>query len=227
MQKTMKSTKRFIRRYCRLCTMFTRPWGNFYRERLTRIVRDKKEILDIGGGLRVDTSRSSRHDTHSWVYKLIQEERVLYKVLDYVDTYSPDIVGSIEDLPLPDSSQKAIVCLSVLEHVENPIQAAKELYRVLEPGGYCLVYVPFLFYYHAERGYYKDYWRFTEDSLNFMFKKFSTIEIQQVGGPLETFVRLTPLGKWSLFQNTAYLFDKLYGKLSSKQTSGYTVFLSK
>lgn len=207
--------------------MFTRPWGTFYKNRLTRLIREKKEILDIGGGLRIDTSRSNRHDTHSWIHELIQEEGVSYKVLDYVDTFKPDIIGSVEDLPLLDNSQKAIVCLSVLEHVENPIQAAKELYRVLEPGGYCLVYVPFLFYYHAERGYYKDYWRFTEDSLNSIFKPFSVLEIQSVGGPLETLVRLSPLGKWSLFQDSAYLLDKLFGKLGSKQTSGYTIFLQK
>lgn len=207
--------------------MFRRPWGTFSDDMLVRIVRDKKEILDIGGGLRIDTSRSNRDDTHSATEKLLKDAGTVYKVLDYVDTYKPDIVGSVEDIPLPDNSQQAVVCLSVLEHVENPIQAAKELYRVLEPGGYCFVYVPFLYYYHAERGYYKDYWRFTEDSLNFMFKPFSSIEMHSVRGPLETLVRLSPLGKWRLFETIGYILDTAFGKLSSKQTSGYFVFLIK
>lgn len=207
--------------------MFTRPWGTFFDDKLAHIVREKREILDIGGGLRIDTSRSNRLDTNNAIEKLLKEAGTSYKVLDYVDTYAPDIIGSVEDMPLPDNSEGAIVCLSVLEHVENPIKAAAELYRVLEPGGYCLVYVPFLYYYHAERGYYKDYWRFTEDSLNFMFKPFSSIEMQPVRGPLETLVRLSPLGRWSLPQDIGYLLDRMFGKLTSKQTSGYTVFLQK
>jgi len=55
-----------------------------------------------------------------------------------------------------------------LEHVENPIKAAREMYRALKPNGYCFVYVPFLYYYHAEKGYYGDFWRFTEDSTKYM-----------------------------------------------------------
>jgi len=36
-----------------------------------------------------------------------------------------------------------IICYHVLEHVENDLAAMKELYRVLRPGGHCLVQTPF------------------------------------------------------------------------------------
>ena len=208
--------------------MFTRPWDIFYRDRLGRMLRDKSAILDIGGGLRFAADRSNRSDTgKQWIADTIRERGIAYTVLDYVDTYHPDIVGDIQDLPLPDASQEAIVCNAVLEHVENPIKAAEELFRVLKPGGYCFVYVPFLYYYHAHKDYYLDYWRFTKDSLRSIFGKFATIEIQNVRGPLETLVRLSPLGRVKIFQDVAYLLDVAFGKLSSNQTSGFFVFLEK
>ena len=89
------------------------------------------------------------------------------------------------------------------------------------------MYVPFLYYYHAERGYYGDFWRYTRDSLEHLFKPFGTIEIQNVRGAFETWIRLSPLGRWRVFGDAAFLIDKATGKLNSKQTSGYYVFLRK
>lgn len=208
--------------------MFQRPWDIFYKDRLSRLLVPESVLLDIGGGLRVDAARNNRIDPrNAWIPRLIEERKVRYTILDYVDTYHPDIVGDIQDLPLPDGSQDAIVCNAVLEHVENPIKAAGELYRTLRPGGRCFVYVPFLYYYHAERGYYQDYWRFTEDGLRSIFRSFSTIEIQSVRGPLETLIRLSPLGRWGFFEDIGYIFDTLFKKGGSKQTSGYFIYLEK
>lgn len=208
--------------------MLTRPWDTFQETSLRRILSEKKSLLDIGGGLRLGKEKSNRHNPASqWIADEIRSRGIAYRVLDYVPTYNPDIVGDIQDLPLEDGSEEAIACIAVLEHVENPIKGASEMYRVLQPGGYCYVYVPFLYYYHAMPGYYGDYWRFTEDSLRSMFKDFKTIEIQSVRGPLETLVRLSPLGRGRFFQDIAFLMDKAFGKLSSKQVSGYVVFLQK
>ncbi|MFZ2167378.1 MAG: class I SAM-dependent methyltransferase [Minisyncoccia bacterium] len=195
---------------------------------MERILREKKAIIDVGGGLRIAGERSNRLDgRNAWILEQIRERNISYKVLDYVADYHPDIVGDIQNLPFADNTQEAIICNAVLEHVEDPIQSAKEMYRVLAPGGYCLVFVPFLYYYHAEKGYYGDYWRFTEDGLRFIFKSFTSITLQNVRGPLETFTRLTPLGRWQIFADLAFVLDKVFGKLGSKQTSGYFVFLQK
>lgn len=207
--------------------MLERPWDIFYTRAIERLL-ERREILDIGGSLRFSKEGTNRVDPkNAWIGERIKQKGVTYRVLDYVDTYAPDLVGDIQDLPLPDASQEAIVCAAVLEHVENPIKAAHELQRVLKPGGLCLVYVPFLYYYHAERGYYGDYWRFTPDSLRFLFKPFSSIELCAVRGPLETLVRLSPLGRHRAFEHAAFLLDRLFGKLSSKQVSGYHALLTK
>lgn len=206
----------------------TRPWETFFAERITQMIDGSSRVLDIGAGLRLSEEHSNRVDpARRWIAERMKEEGTKYVVLDYVDTYHPHIVGDIQDLPLPDDSEESIVCLAILEHVENPFKSFAELHRVLKPGGALFLYVPFLYYYHAERGYYRDYWRFTRDSLELLAKPFTTVEIQNVRGPLETLVRLSPLGRGRLFQSLAFLLDRAFGKLDSRQTSGYYVFLRK
>lgn len=208
--------------------MLKRPWDTFFENKINKIILEKNEIIDIGGGLRLDADRNNRlAPANAWISKAMTARGVSYKVLDYVPTYHPDIIGDVQNLPFSDNSKEAMICLAVLEHVENPIRAAQEMHRVLKPGGCCLIYVPFLYYYHAEKGYYKDCWRFTGDAINFIFSSFRDIELQPVRGPLETLVRISPLGRARFFQNIAYVFDRMMGKLASKQTSGYYVFLRK
>ena len=198
----------------------------FFKEALTRIGRDAKMVIDIGGALRISKERGDRYDSsHDWMRELFINTE--YKILDPTSTYHPDIIGDIHALPFENNSQDAIVCVSVLEHIENPIKACAELYRVLRPGGYLLAYVPFLYYYHAEREYYKDYWRFTEDTLRMLFKDFSEMKIETVRGAIETLVMFFPFGRHTLVSLPARFLDKVFNKEHSKQTSGFNVFLVK
>jgi len=202
------------------------PWQKFFNEKVIKIFEEKKEVVDIGGGLRVIKEKSNRYEpSREWLRPYIG--KVDYKVMDPVDTYNPDVVGDIHDMPFDDNSIDAIICLAVLEHVENPIQAYKEMYRVLKPGGYALIYVPFLYYYHAEKGYYGDFWRFTEDGLRWLSKPFAESEMVRVRGAIATWFKLSPLGRYSIFEKFGNVLDKLSGKSNSKQTSGYYVFLEK
>lgn len=203
-----------------------KPWDQFFKEKITKIFTDKKSIIDIGGGLRVVKEKNNRYDPkREWIRPLIS--KVDYKILDPVPDYNPDIVGDIHNLPFKDGTQDAVICIAVLEHVENPIKACEEMYRTLKPGGYCFIYVPFLFYYHAEKGYYGDFWRFTPDSLKYMARNFSSIEIQSVRGALETWIHLSPLGRLPFLSILAGFVDRLTGKINSKQVSGFNVFLVK
>ncbi|MFA5996719.1 MAG: methyltransferase domain-containing protein [Candidatus Paceibacterota bacterium] len=199
---------------------------DFFTTRLRRILTEKKRIVDIGGGLRIVKGKGNRYDSVR-AEGLPSLDGVEYLVLDPIPDYGADIVGDIHALPFPDNSQPAIACESVLEHVEDPIRAMKELYRVLEPGGYLYVYVPFLFYYHAEKTYYKDYWRFTKDAIEMLFKEFSHVEIQRARGPLETLVHLSPLGRVPGVRPCAHFLDRVLGKTTSDQVSGYSIFAIK
>ncbi|MCB0370723.1 MAG: class I SAM-dependent methyltransferase, partial [Bdellovibrionales bacterium] len=144
-----------------------------------------------------------------------------------VPDFNPDIVGDIHKLPFEDSSRDAIICLAVLEHVENPILAMQEMHRTLKEGGRLLIYVPFLYYYHAHEGYYGDYWRFTHDTLKMFAKPFSHHEITPVRLPVETLVRLTPLGRYKPFIFLARKVDTILYKNGSKQVAGYYLYLKK
>lgn len=198
----------------------------FYRKKIKTIFEKYSSVVDIGGGLRISKNQGNRYDKKSaWMLPYL--EKVNYKIMDPVSDYGPDIIGDIHSMPFEDESIDAIVCVSVLEHVEDPITASKEIYRVLKQGGACLVYAPFLYYYHAEKGYYGDYWRFTEDTIEMLFKKFRHKEIQNARGATETLVRLSPLGRMSVFLIIAGFLDRVFKKTNSKQTSGYYIYLEK
>jgi SAM-dependent methyltransferase len=49
----------------------------------------------------------------------------------------PSVMGEV-----PDSSLDIALCISVLEHLWEPQEMLSELYRVLRPGGTCVVNVP-------------------------------------------------------------------------------------
>lgn len=198
----------------------------FFKKSITRIFSEKRRVLDIGGGLRVDRSRNNRRGpSRKWLLPLL--EKAEYRVIDRVPDYHPDLVGDIHALPLADASVDAVICLSVLEHVEDPLRAMREIHRVLVPGGYAFLYVPFLYYYHAEHGYYKDYWRFTKDAVDYMCRDFSSIERMPVRGAIEAWIKIIPLGRSALICKLAHGLDLLTDKIRSNQVGGYNVFLQK
>ena len=80
----------------------------------------------------------------------------------HIHIYSP-----IHKIPVDDNTFDAIICLAVLEHVENPIDIVKEFHRVLKPSGYCIASVPFL---QPEHKCPTDFQRYTRDGLVYLFK---------------------------------------------------------
>lgn len=71
------------------------------------------------------------------------------KALPNLDYMSADLSSSlamvnmdITDIKLPDNSFDCIICYHVLEHILDDVQAMKELFRVLKPGGWALLQSP-------------------------------------------------------------------------------------
>ncbi len=200
-------------------------WSSFFEEKIKYIFLNSKEVIDIGGTLRVDSSRQNRTVLHSRAWLMPYLQNTSYKIMDKVSDYNPDIVGDIHAMPFPDNSVDAIICMAVLEHVEDPKKAVEEIYRVLKPGGFAYFYAPFLFYYHAENGYFGDFYRYTHDGMKFLTRQFTTVEIVSVRGPLTTVLNLIPYFSKKEMR-LAQWFDRKF-KPNSPQVSGHEVFCVK
>jgi SAM-dependent methyltransferase len=69
-----------------------------------------------------------------------------------------DLRADAHRLPFARDRFQLIISQETLEHLEDPFAAAREMSRVLAPGGVLYLQVPFLLGYHPGP---QDYWRFT------------------------------------------------------------------
>lgn len=90
-------------------------------------------------------------------------------------------------IPLHDRSADTIVSISVLEHLSNPGMLISESFRLLRPGGWLILQVPFQWGIH-EAPY--DYFRFTQYGLRLLLSgaNFEHIEIMPTTGFWTTWV---------------------------------------
>jgi SAM-dependent methyltransferase len=126
--------------------------ANQYDEHALKLIDEHRDglVLDCGAGYR---------DTY--LENVINLEIVPYD--------STDVVAVAEQVPLRDESVDAVISSAVLEHVRRPWLAARELRRVLKPGGTLYVAVPFLQPVH---GYPNHYFNMTGDGLASLFDGF-------------------------------------------------------
>ena len=103
-----------------------------------------------------------------------------YMTLDLDPSHNPDICCDAHEIKSKPKSFQMVIATEVLEHCYDPQKVVNEIYRVLKPGGICLISVPFMYHYHIAPGV-KDYYRFTKDGLKYMFKKFSDVELKSQG----------------------------------------------
>lgn len=95
------------------------------------------------------------------------------------------VCGDARQLPFRDGSIAAIECDAVLEHVAKPEMAVAEMVRVLRPGGFLHIVVPFNQAFHA---YPSDYQRWTLAGLKEMLPaaELRVVELGIRTGPTAT-----------------------------------------
>ena len=140
----------------------------------------KGRLLDVGCGTRP--------------YSLIYEPLVDMSVGTEV-AFSPhgieaaDVICCAEALPFISNSFDTILCTEVLEHTRQPFQVMQEFARLLHPGGYLLLSVPFIYPVHESP---HDYWRFTAHGLEAICESagLTLIYVHSKGGIVATLVSL-------------------------------------
>lgn len=105
------------------------------------------------------------------------------RTLDISNEYNPDYYTDLctdNSNLIPNDFFDVVIVTEVLEHTLDPFSAAREIYRILKPGGAVYGSSPFDFRIH---GPLPDCWRFTEHGLRAMFKDFEAIEIRPLENP--------------------------------------------
>lgn len=134
----------------------------------------KVSILDVGSGSSPYRNLFKNHEFKTHDFKQLSSDQLLHK-----DGYGQiDYVSDIEKIPVKNNSFDVIICTEVLEHVPNPIEALKEMARILKTGGKLLITTPLGSHIHQEP--YHFYGGFTpffyEKYLNeFSFKQISIV----------------------------------------------------
>lgn len=106
-----------------------------------------------------------------------------YVNFDLFATPGVDVQGDAHELPFPSSLFQRVECDAVLEHVVDPERVAREIERVLAPGGFAHIVTPFCHPFHE---YPRDFRRFTPDGLRLMAGGLEVVASGWRTGPAAT-----------------------------------------
>lgn len=131
----------------------------------------KGDVIDVGGKKEKKRGifRPPLPQVNSWKYVNIDKST------------NPDFCCSAENIPVEDGSYDTVILCEVLEHLENPEQVLKEIFRILKNGGTLIMSTPFLFPVHADP---YDFQRWTDTKIRLILESigFSEIKIMPMGG---------------------------------------------
>jgi SAM-dependent methyltransferase len=97
-------------------------------------------VLDVGAGPARYRRLFDGCDYKTQDFKKLTREQAQWsESIDYGDI---DYISDITAIPVADESFDVVLCTEVLEHVPEPIDAIRELSRVLRPGGRLLLTAP-------------------------------------------------------------------------------------
>jgi len=139
-------------------------------------VAKEKRVLDVGCGAKP--------------YYPFFAGAAEYVGIDVVESPSADLVGAVESLPIEDDGFDIVLCTQVLEHVDDPAAAVRELHRVTKPGGRVLASTHGVMVFHPNPN---DHWRWTHTGLRRLFEQNADWETVDVAPGAGTAAGLTML----------------------------------
>jgi SAM-dependent methyltransferase len=138
-----------------------------------------------------------------------------YITSDYLGEFDADEHYNITDISESDYSFDLIICYHILEHIEDDKKAMKELYRILKPGGTCIIQTPF-----KEGEIYEDYTIKTAEERLKYFGQEDHVRVYSIDGLKE---RLTHTG----FEVNVKTFDEEIDNVNGLSANEYILIAAK
>ena len=101
-----------------------------YLKEKTGLFTDQMEFLHIAPEL-------------CFIQRFEKLENLRYITAD-IESPLAKVKMDIHQIPFKEDSFDAVMCNHVMEHVENDLVAMREIYRVMKPGGWAILQVPFM-----------------------------------------------------------------------------------
>lgn len=148
------------------------------------IHRDLRQHLDGFSGKLLDIGCGNSPFRHLLDPAISEYQGIDVQVASSFGYRNPDTIyydGKV--IPFPDESFDALLCTEVLEHVADPTELLREMRRVLKPGGFGIITIPW-----SARFHYKpfDYHRYTPSMLERLFELFNQQIIRPRGTDLSS-----------------------------------------
>ena len=143
----------------------------FLDDEIDKIVSENNNILNIGSGGEIQDKISTLNVNNTLTSIDVDEKR------------SPDIVMDAMDLKFESNQFDYIFMMEVLEHIKEPHRAISEVFRVLKNDGILILSTPFIFPIHDQP---YDFFRFTRFGLEYLFRDFQNIIINERNNYLES-----------------------------------------
>lgn len=110
-----------------------------------KLLEKGDKLLDVGcgdGTVGYFSKNNYRYvygiDVSETALKIAKERSIITKTININD----------ETLPFEDNYFDAVTCLDVIEHVFEPVDLIKEIFRVLKKGGFLIISTPNIRYWH-------------------------------------------------------------------------------
>jgi SAM-dependent methyltransferase len=168
-----------------------------YRDLKKNLKNFRGSVLDVGCG-------------QSPYRYLFEKYATKYTGIDIVDAENFDYKNSQivpfngEDIPFDAETFDSLICTEVLEHVYNHQKLVDEMYRVMKPGAFGFLTVPWSARFHYIP---YDFYRYTPASLGKIFSNFSEITISPRGNTISVISnKLVILFLKSFFRNKRMTF---------------------
>jgi SAM-dependent methyltransferase len=147
-----------------------------------------------------------------------------YLCLDIDPSRDPDICCDLHEL-VWEPEFDTVLAIEVLEHLHDPQTAIDRIHSVLKPGGICILSTRFMYRYHPDP---EDHYRFTWDSLRYLFRGFAGVEVHHHGNRAQVMWEMINAGGRS--RVVLNLMNPLLARFESKSTRfplGFVVWARK